>query len=165
MNRFSFGWFIGFSLMLILQAFLIDYINIDSIKPDVINILLIYYCLREGQIPGMFAAFFTGLIFDLISAGVLGASSFAKVLAIFICGFFYNENRRELILENYNFLFIVFVIDFISNFVYSMIVLKSDMINFTMLFFKFGLFPAFYTTMLSSVLYLKSPKKLFTYGK
>lgn len=165
MENFSFKWFLSLVIAIIFQVYLLNIISIDGMKPDVVLIVLIFYCLNSGQIDGMVLAFFTGFLMDFLFVGVLGASSFSKVFSIFLCGYFYNVNRTDLILSNYNFIFIVFLISFVDGIIFSLITIKTDILSFSILLFKFGIFPAVYTAVISTLVYLKSPKKLFSYGK
>lgn len=164
MRNLFLNWFITFFVAIIVQVYAINIIAIDNISPDIVLIALIYYCLTKGQINGMVLAFITGLLIDILSVGVIGATSFSKVFSIFLCGFLYNENKVDIILNNYNFLFIVFWVSFIDSVIYSLLTLKVDILSFSVLLFHYGLFPSLYTTLLSVLIYLKSPKKLFGYA-
>ncbi len=154
-------WLAIFSLLIFLQATIFDYFVIYGYKPDLVLIGLVFFTLTFGQITGIIAAFFVGMILDFFIGGVIGSSSLSKVIAIFICGYFYNENKVDIVLRNYKFIMIVVLIAFIENTVHSLIVFSIDIPTLLRIIFSYGLYPAIYTALVSSVVLMRPGKKLF----
>jgi len=154
-------WFAIFVLLILLQSTVLDYFLIYGHKPDLVLIALVFLTLTYGQVTGILVAFFAGLTLDLFVGGVLGASSLSKVIAIFICGYFYNENKVDIVLRNYTFIVIVLLISFVENLIHSLIVFSIDIPTLFRIIFSYGLYPALYTTLVSSIVLLRPGKKLF----
>lgn len=132
--------------LLILQLTVIPLISIFGIVPNLIIITAIYYALLGGQIYGMLLGFLFGLFFDLFSGGVLGSSMLSMTIAVFISGYFYNENRIDTNTSSYFFLIILFISSFANSLVYSFSGNFNPEIKFTSLLFEGALLPAAYTT-------------------
>jgi rod shape-determining protein MreD len=154
-------WSIIFILLIVLQITVLDYFVIYGYKPDLPLIALVFLTLTYGQITGIIAAFLLGLFFDLLIGGVIGSTSLSSVIAIFICGYFYNENRIDIILGNYQFVLIVLLTSFIDNIVHSLIVFSIDIPTLLRIVFAYGIYPALYTTIVSSVILVRPGKKVF----
>lgn len=155
-------WIIVFCILIPVQLIISDYLIIYGLKPDLILIGLVFFTLSYGQISGIVSAFFSGLIFDLLGGGVVGASSLSKVISIFLCGYFYNENRVEIILRNYTFTIVVLLTSTLDGFIYSLIILSEKVPNLIILIFQYGLFPGLYTAILSSVILIRPKKRLIS---
>lgn len=141
----------------IVQLTLVPLVSIQSIAPDLIIILLVYFTLRKGQLYGTILGFVFGLFFDLMSGGLLGSAMFSKTLAGFITGYFYNESK---ILENTNTIKIVFIVllaSLIDSSFYSLLALPEVRISISSVILEQGLLPALYTSILSLTLVLLSP--------
>ena len=143
----------------IVQLTLVPLISIDSVAPDLIIILLVYFTLRKGQLYGTVLGFAFGFFFDLMSGGLLGSAMFSKTLAGFITGYFYNESK---IIENtasIRLVFIVLLVSIIDASIYSLLALPEIRISISSIILEQGLFPAVYTSVLSLTLVLLSPLK------
>ncbi len=155
-------WIIIFCILIPIQLVISDYLIIYQLKPDLILIGLVFLTLSFGQIPGIMFAFFSGLLFDLLSGGVVGASSLSKVISIFLCGYFYNENRIEIILRNYTFSLVVLLTSTLDGFIYLLIILSEEIPSLIFLIFQYGVFPGLYTALLSSIILIRPKKKLIS---
>ena len=143
----------------IVQLTLVPLVSIQSIAPDLIIILLVYFTLRKGQLYGAILGFVFGLFFDLMSGGLLGSAMFSKTLAGFITGYFYNESK---ILENTNTIKIVFIVllaSLIDSSFYSLLALPEVRISISSVILEQGMLPALYTSILSLTIVLLSPFK------
>lgn len=136
--------FILFIPALILQLTVVPLIAIEGAVPDLITIVLVYSVLNSGQFYGTALGFTFGLIFDLVSGGVLGSAMFAKTLAAFIAGYFYNENKIEYFTQTYFFVAIVFIISFIDSIIYTALS-SSVQKSFVMMALYAGLLPGIYS--------------------
>ncbi|KAA0247102.1 MAG: rod shape-determining protein MreD, partial [Chlorobiota bacterium] len=72
--------------LLFIQVIFVPFIAIDTAVPDLILILVVYFSVREGQIPGMLFGFGAGLIFDMVTGNLLGSAALSKTLAGFMAG-------------------------------------------------------------------------------
>lgn len=144
-------------VILILQLTLIELISVGFLKPDILLIGLIYFTLRFGQIPGTIVAFFMGLMFDIFSNGVVGASSLSKVIAAFITGYFsvVDSDRLEF---SYSFFVLVFFVSLIERLVYIFIAVNLDFKSLLIVIINNGLIPSV-ITLIFSLLVLLLPRK------
>lgn len=138
-------------LILVLQTTFANFIALDDVTPDFMLILVVIIALVSGQVPAMLFAFFLGLIFDLVTGGILGLSSLSKVLAAFIAGYFYNENKTFLTLGSYRFILIILLSSIVHNSIYFIVFLQGTEFNFWSIVLKYGITTAFYTTALSTL--------------
>jgi rod shape-determining protein MreD len=137
----------------------IPLISVENIAPNLILILVVYFTLKEGQIFGTLLGFGLGFLSDLISGGLLGAYMFSFTIGGFITGYFYNENKLDINLNSYFFLFILFVISLISLFISSAIAGSTSNSDILFLLFAGGLLPAVYTTFFGVPVVVFSSKK------
>ena len=145
--------------ILLIQLTVIPLISINSIIPDLVLILLVYYSIMEGQIYGSVLGFIYGFLFDIITGSLLGSTMIAKTVAGFTAGYFSSENKREQYLIAYNFALIVFlcaVIDMTINAFFSSINLDT---NIFLIFFEHSLLPAIYTALISLMFMIFYPTR------
>lgn len=145
--------------LLLIQTTVIPLIAIDTVIPDLILILLVYYSITQGQIYGSVLGFVYGFLFDIITGSLLGSAMIAKTLAGFTAGYFSSENKRDQYLISYNFALIVLV----SSLVDSTINAFFSAINFTsnifLIFFQYALLPAIYTAAIALMAMIFYPKR------
>jgi rod shape-determining protein MreD len=151
--------FFFFIPLAVLQLVVVPLIAIDSITPNLVFLLVVYYTIREGQIFGTILGFITGFLFDLFSSGLLGSSMFAFTISAFIAGYFYSENKMDINLNTYFFLVIVFLSAIVSSFIYSAINASGSGIGFLFLLVEGALLPSFYTTLFGVPIVVFSSKK------
>lgn len=145
--------------VIILQLTVIPLISIQGIIPDMILIILLFYTLKEGQLYGTIMGFVFGLLFDIISGGVLGSAAFSKTLAGFIGGYFYNDNTTRTYLTTYRFALVVLLCSVIDSSVFSFFSGSDFDYSLTIIFLRQGLIPAVYTAVVSNVVLLFVPKR------
>ncbi|MEW6652110.1 MAG: rod shape-determining protein MreD [Bacteroidota bacterium] len=134
--------------LIILQLTVIPLISIFGVVPNLIIITTLYFALQGGQIYGMVLGFFFGFFFDLFSGGVLGASMLSMTIALFISGYFYNENRVDTNTASYFFLVILFITSFVNSIIYSFAGNFNPEVRFSVLILEGAIFPACYTTII-----------------
>lgn len=157
MNNKYFIPIVNLLLLLIVQLTLIEIISFKNFKPDLVLIGLIYFTLRYGQIPGIIAAFFFGLLVDLLSNGVVGASSLSKVIATFITGYF-AQSESERLDVSLNFFVIVFFVSIVERIVYIFVAVNLDFKSLLIVLINSGLIPSV-VTLIFSLLVLLLPRR------
>jgi rod shape-determining protein MreD len=147
--------------LLLIQTTIIPLVSIAGVVPDLILILLVYYTIRTGQIQGTVLGFVYGFFFDLITGSLIGSSMLSKTFTGFIAGYFSNENKRELYIKSYIFPLIIFLCSTIDSFILSFFSTIDLSKNLLVIFFEQGMFPGFYTAMLSLIVVVFHPRKSF----
>jgi rod shape-determining protein MreD len=141
------------------QTTIIPLLSIDTVFPDLLIILLVYYSITQGQIYGSILGFIYGFLFDIITGSLLGSTMIAKTMAGFTAGYFSSENKQDQYLISYNFALIVLL----SSLIDSTINAFFSSINFTsnifLLFFQYALLPAIYTSAIALMGMIFYPKK------
>jgi rod shape-determining protein MreD len=130
---------------------LVPFIAVYGVVPDIMLIWAIWVALNEGQMIGMIAGFGAGLAFDVVSADVIGSNALAKVIAVFIAGYFYLETREREITGSLRFLLIVALCALLHNVLYYSFYLRSTSIEFLPFFLRYGGLNALYTTVISLI--------------
>jgi rod shape-determining protein MreD len=143
----------------LLQLTVVPFISYQNISPDLLIILIVYYTLLNGQLFGTILGFLLGILFDLVSGGLLGSSAFAYTLAAFIAGYFYNEKKINSNLNTLNFSFIILLSATIEIFIISILTLTRTNLSIVYLVFNGGIIPGFYTAFLSLFLLVFKPKR------
>lgn len=146
----------------VLQVTIIPFISYRQITPDLILIPLVFYTLRTGQLQGTILGFVYGLLFDIISGGVIGSAMFAKTVSGFITGYFYNENKIEYNITTFVFMYIILLAGSIDSILYSFFSTTEINKSLFILFFEEGLFPGLFTAVLALPIVIFYPKRLFT---
>jgi rod shape-determining protein MreD len=138
-------------LLSVATVVLVPFIAIEGIVPDVMLIWAIWVALNEGQMIGMIAGFGAGLLFDVVSADVIGSNALAKVIAVFIAGYFYLETREREMIGSLRFPLVVALCATVHNLIYYFFYLRPTEIDFIQFFLRYGLLTALYTTVLSLI--------------
>lgn len=150
-----------FLIILFLQIKVIPIISLEGVIPDLIIIFLAFYTLKNGRLWGLVAAAIAGLVFDMVSGGLIGGAMFSNTIAIFITGLFYKEQKSEFYIHSYFFALIILIASVINATVYSMVAhfdLFSRFISF--LIFQ-GALPGIYTAAIGLLFTVVYPKKGF----
>jgi len=149
---------IGFILILA-QLISVPFISIENIVPFLPILPLVYFTLLNGQIFGTISGAIIGLLFDIVSGGLLGGGVLALSTAGFITGYFYGENKSDI--NNHSFWFIVylFMATFIFSFLYASLSPNNPTISFLSLIVFEGLLPAVYTSIFGTLFYLFISKR------
>jgi rod shape-determining protein MreD len=144
---------------LIIQITLVPLLSINSVIPDLILILLVYYSITQGQIYGSVLGFIYGLLFDIITGSLIGSTMIAKIIAGFTAGYFSSENKREQYLIAYNFALIVLLCALIDSTINSFFSSFEFSSNIFLIFFEHSLMPAIYTSAISLMIMIFYPKR------
>jgi hypothetical protein len=91
------------------------------------------------------------MIFDIASNDVLGSNALAKILAAFVAGYFYQEDKIKQILGGLPFLGVVTVSGLVHNLVYYFLYIRPSEIAFGSFFISYGLAATLYTTVIALV--------------
>lgn len=145
----------GFFLVLfaVLQATLVNYIEIFSIKPNLFLVYVVIICCFCDRIEGGAVGFAFGFAFDLLTGKIWGLYSLLGL----ICGFFISHFCRK-VLRNNN-LIIVFIFVFIGTIIFETIYYIISLIyiesySFLTAFFRIILPESFYNVLVSLPVYL-----------
>lgn len=143
----------------VIHVLFIRFITVGGVAPDLLLIACIWIALLEGQMVGLLMAFAAGLLFDIVSADVLGTNALAKILAVFVAGYFYKEKLAQRVLGTYRFLFIVLLCSFIHNVAYFFFYIQPTDIDFLTFFLQYGIATTLYTTVIAIVPMLVMARK------
>ena len=145
--------------LLLVQTTLVPLLAIDTVIPDLILILLVYYAITQGQIYGSILGFIYGFLFDIITGSLLGSTMIAKTLAGFTAGYFSSENKQDQYLISYNFALIIMLSSLIDSTINAFFSSLNFTSNIFMLFFQFALLPTIYTATIALMGMIFFPKK------
>lgn len=140
-----------------LQLVVIPLFSIHDISPNLIVILICFFTLKFGQMYGTLLGFILGFLFDLVSAGMLGAFMFSFTITGFVAGYFYNENKIEINTASFAFVFIVSLCAIVNSFLYSAVTSSSN--NIFYLIVEEGILPGLYTAFFSLPIAILNPNK------
>jgi len=137
-----------FFALLSAQLYIVPFISIGFISPNLLILLLVFIALKVGQIRGTLIGFLIGLIFDFVSGGVVGSGMFAYTISGFTAGYFFDENNIGEDISFTKLLGIIFLVSLVNNFFYT-ILGASEVMNMSIIFFEQSLFSAIYTALIS----------------
>jgi rod shape-determining protein MreD len=138
-------------LLSLAQIVFVPFIAIEGIVPDLVFIWAVWVALVEGQMMGMFAGFAAGLVLDVLAADVLGSNALAKVISIFIAGYFYLETREQEMTGSLRFPLIILLCCAVHNVIYYFFYLRPTEINFIQFFLRYGVFSTLYTAIIALI--------------
>ncbi|MBN9399798.1 MAG: rod shape-determining protein MreD ['Candidatus Kapabacteria' thiocyanatum] len=130
----------------VIHVVFLRFVAVSSVTPDLLLILTVWIALVEGQFVGMFAGFASGILFDIVSADVLGSNALAKTVAAFVAGYFWREGFAMQTIGSYRFLLIVALCGGLHNVLYFFFYVKPMQISFPMFFLTYGVATTLYTT-------------------
>lgn len=133
-------------LLNVVHVVFLRFVAVSSVTPDLLLVLTVWIAIVEGQFIGMIAGFLCGLLFDVVSADVLGSNALAKTAAGFVAGYFWRENVSMQTIGSYRFLLIVAIAGGIHNLLYYFFYVRPMQISFGMFFLKYGVATTLYTT-------------------
>lgn len=145
--------------LLIIQTTIVPLIAINGVIPDLIIILLAFYTLKMGQLHGTILGFIYGLLFDLITGGLLGSSMLSKTMTGFVIGYFYNENKKDIYLKSFIFPLIVLLASTIDSFILSFFSTIDLNTSITTFFIEQGILPGIYTAVFSIIVIVFYPRR------
>jgi rod shape-determining protein MreD len=98
-------------LFTVLQSTIINYIQILSIKPDILLILVVFLSLHYGQICGLTTGAICGLLMEATSGISTGTAVFAYALGGLFLGYFgkWIYNQRVIAQINITFMSSLFI--------------------------------------------------------
>ena len=112
-----------------------------------------------GQMHGTILGFTYGLLFDLITGGLLGSSMLSKTITGFITGYFYNENKKDIYLKSLIFPLIVLLASTIDSFILSFFSTIDLNTSITTFFIEQGILPGIYTAVFSIIVIVFYPRR------
>ncbi len=148
------------SVLIAVQYFIIPFISIKFIIPNIVLIYILIYTIRYGQISGTLFGFWVGFLFDIVSGGFIGSGMFAFTLSAFIAGYFYKEDYLDVIHNIKVFLLIVFLLATLFFLLYSVLGMQSIEVKQNYSFIAYSLFCGIYTTVVSFVIFILPQDKL-----
>jgi rod shape-determining protein MreD len=143
----------------LIQTTVVPMIAIGSIIPDLIIILVVLISLRHGQLLGTIFGSFSGIVFDIMSGGILGSAMFAKTIGGFIAGYFYNENKIDYNTSSMFFLIIVFISAAVNSFFYLLLTSSEIKLTASYLVLEQGVLPGIYTTFFAMVIMIYNQRQ------
>ncbi|MBK7229290.1 MAG: rod shape-determining protein MreD [Ignavibacteriales bacterium] len=151
--------FVLFFPLLLIQTTVIPLLAIDTVIPDLIIILLVYYSITQGQIYGAVLGFIYGFLIDIITGTTLGSAMIAKTLAGFTAGYFSSENKVDQYLIPYYFALIVLFASLIDSTINAFFTSINLTGNIFTVFFQYAILPAIYTAALALTVMIFYPKR------
>lgn len=145
--------------VLLIQTTIVPLIAIDTVTPDLVLILLVYYSITQNQIYGSILGFVYGFLFDIITGSLIGSTMIAKTLAGFTAGYFSSENKKEQYLIAYNFALIVLLSGFIDSTINAFFTSLDFTSNIFILFFQQALLPAIYSAAIALMIIIFYPNR------
>jgi rod shape-determining protein MreD len=116
-----------FSIGILLQLSVVPFFGIKEITPDLLLIIIIGFSVQYGRIWGITAGFFSGLLFDFLSTGLIGVSSMAGSVAAFMAG---GINIQEMDRRFVVFSGLIFITIFTHDLIYFVILLLGTGMSF-----------------------------------
>jgi rod shape-determining protein MreD len=136
-----------------------------GVKPDLLMILLFFFSIRYGSMPGLFVGFFLGLAQDLYSPSLLGQNALTKTVMGACIGLFNEKTMRT---DAFVKTIILFVMFLIHDSLFSLILIIKNTHHFSIVLPDLVLKTvprAFYSVIIAAAFYVwemfpKSGKKL-----
>jgi len=143
----------------VLQLVFVPLITVQSIAPNLILVLLVFFTLRYGQVYGTLLGFVLGFLLDIISGGIIGAYMFSFTIAGFIAGYFYNENKFDINTSSFVLSLITLLCAMISLFIYSTVSNSNNDVRMIYQIIEDGILPGVYTALFSIPIVIFNPQK------
>ncbi len=143
-----------FIALSVLQIVVVPFISINSIEPNLLVLFVIYYSLSLKKTHSLLFGFFTGLLFDLLSGGIIGVNAFALTVVAFIA----NENKHNFGTEifSYKFIWLVFFASSVAAFLINF--LNGFTVNILYAIIFYGIFSGLYTMLFAVPLLFLTPE-------
>ena len=150
-------WAFIFFVVIVVQSSFVQLIAIHDIRPDLLIIILIFYSFQCGQTKATVMGFFVGLVQDILTGGVLGASeralglsSFTKSVSGFLSGFSSKKDRPR---TAKSFIITLLVVTLVHNVLfYSLYTIGEGMSSFDLAVYR--IIPSsLYTILIGILLY------------
>lgn len=105
-------------MVVIAQVLLSKFFTEGGVVPDFVLVYVVIIVITRGQLIGEVTGFTTGLMFDILSSGTLGANALSKAVAAFLVGYFYNEDLAKGRTRSWQLLTFVAMAAIINNLIY-----------------------------------------------
>ncbi len=138
-------------LLSVLHVVFVPFVALEGVTPDLLLIWGVWIAFQEGQLVGMLVGFGSGLVFDVVASEVLGSNALAKVIAVFIAGYFYKEGMERQRAGSWLFVIAVLLCGFVHNLIYYFFYIRPTDIEFIPFFLKYGVYTTLYTTVLAVI--------------
>ena len=147
--------FLVFFGVVTLQLTVVPLLAIKSIPPDLTLIFVVSVAVQKGRVSGVMFGFGAGIINDLFSTDLLGATALANSIAAYIAGFVGREQLERQTLS----IFLVLTIsvlcrDFILNFLMAV----GTELSFWRILFSKVLPHSLYSVILAILLHTIKPE-------
>lgn len=136
-------------LLAVLHVVFVRLISVQGIAPDLLLVLTVWIALSEGQFIALYAGFICGLLFDIVSADVLGTNALAKTIAGFTAGYFFRPTEIPKSLGGIRLLLAVGLSSFIHNLAYFFFYVRPTEMSFTGFFLQYGIATTLYTVVVA----------------
>jgi rod shape-determining protein MreD len=138
-------------LLLFIHSFLVPYLAVAHVVPDILLIWVVYLAIRRGQLTATVAGFLIGLVMDLTSEGreMVGLTALTKSVGGFLGGYFFNENRMFQILGGSQFIIAVAVVSLAHHLLYFLIFLQGKNVGFGGMVFQYAVPATLYNVLLA----------------
>lgn len=144
--------YFGFGFILILiHLYILNYIEVFGIIPDLLLIISILVTIKEGRLSGLLFSFILCLFFDIFNNEIYGLTSISKLFVVFLAGFYYDEGKSILILSKFKFTFLIFIFSIFSNLIFYFFDQRILNFSFYNYFIYYILGNSIYTTLVSSI--------------
>jgi rod shape-determining protein MreD len=142
---------------LLMQLVVADRIALGPVAPDFLILLVVFFSLYRGAVPGSIFGFFVGFLQDLANPGFLGLNALTKS----IMGYAAGKISAKTFPENIPFLFVLFSsVAFGHDLIYLIFFNWPDIASFFLLLFTAALPSAVYTGLFGVLVH----KLLTTFG-
>jgi len=153
-------YYILLIILIIIQNTFIWLISVSeyNIVPDLVLVGVLLMGIKRGKIEGMLSGFFAGLTLDITAGSFLGLLALIYTLMGFTAGFFQETKDKEKTLSRKQFMLLIAVISFISNFIYFQIyfLTAASIHSFLEIIYIYVL-PSTVYTLLISIIYILIP--------
>jgi rod shape-determining protein MreD len=130
-------WPMLFIACFILQTSFVPSLTLFGAKPDLLMIILFFFSIRYGVMPGLFFGFLLGLTEDLYTPAILGQNALTKTLIGACIGLF---NEKVMRTDPFVKAIILFVMFLIHDSIFMLILMIKNTHHFSILipelFFK-----------------------------
>lgn len=143
---------------LIFQFTVIPLFSIKGITPNLVIIVVISIAFRYGQLWGVIAGFFSGLIFDMFGTGFVGISSLAYSICAYGVGFLASEQLQRRFSIIIGLLFVALVV---QDILYFFVISVGTSISFWETLIEQAIPHSLYTLVFIVIIHLLMPKMLW----
>ncbi len=137
-------------LLSVAHVVFLRFVAVGSVTPDLLLVLVVWIALVEGQFTGTIAGFACGLLFDVVSADVIGTNALAKTIAGFIAGYFYRPGFGITAIGSYRFLIVVSAAGLVHNLLYFAFYVRPMEVSFVEFVLTYGIATTLYTTVVAA---------------